>query len=73
VAQTGCGVGWRSIDRKGYHYGASDLRLPARDRTKFGYSYFNGGHWDGNQLIPADYVAAATSPKGWCRVLGIRD
>jgi hypothetical protein len=35
--------------------------------------YFNGGPWDGNQLIPTAYVAAATSPKGWCRVLDGRD
>ena len=32
--------------------------------AKFGYLYLNGGRWDGDQLIPADYVAAATSPGG---------
>jgi hypothetical protein len=32
--------------------------------AKFGYLYLNGGRWDGNQLIPADYVAAATSQTG---------
>jgi CubicO group peptidase (beta-lactamase class C family) len=51
------------VDPQGYHYGRS-LRLPARELPKFGYLYLNGGRWDGNQLIPADYVAAATSPKG---------
>jgi CubicO group peptidase (beta-lactamase class C family) len=48
---------------QGYDYDRS-LRLPAREQRKFGYLYLNGGRWDGNQLIRADYVAAATSPKG---------
>ena len=56
-------VAW-PVDPQGYHYGAAYLRLPARDLAKFGYLYLNGGQWDGNQLIPADYVAAATSVQG---------
>ena len=56
-------VAW-PVDPQGYHYGASALRLPARDLAKFGYLYLNGGQWDGSQLVPADYVAAATSATG---------
>jgi CubicO group peptidase (beta-lactamase class C family) len=56
-------VAW-PVDPQGYHYGAALLRLPARDLAKFGYLYLNGGRWDGEQVIPADYVAAATSPSG---------
>jgi CubicO group peptidase (beta-lactamase class C family) len=56
-------VAW-PVDPQGFHYGAAYLRLPSRDLAKFGYLYLNGGQWDSHQLIPADYVAAATSPRG---------
>jgi CubicO group peptidase (beta-lactamase class C family) len=56
-------VAW-PVDPQGYHYGAALLRLPARDLAKFGYLYLNGGRWDGKQVIPADYVTAATSLEG---------
>jgi CubicO group peptidase (beta-lactamase class C family) len=56
-------VAW-PVDPQGYHDGAGSLRLPARDMAKFGYLYLNGGRWNGNQLIPGDYVAAATSARG---------
>jgi CubicO group peptidase (beta-lactamase class C family) len=56
-------VAW-PVDPQGHHLGAAFLRLPARDLATFGYLYLNGGRWDGQQLIPADYVAAATSVSG---------
>jgi CubicO group peptidase (beta-lactamase class C family) len=56
-------VAW-PIDPQGHHFGGAFLRLPARDLAKLGYLYLNGGRWDGNQVIPADYVTAATTLSG---------
>ena len=59
-------VGW-AVDPQGYNFGGAFLKLPARDLAKFGYLYLNGGRWDGQQVVPADYVAAATSAEGSSR------
>jgi CubicO group peptidase (beta-lactamase class C family) len=56
-------VAWPT-DPQGFHYGGGFLRLPAREVAKFGYLYLNGGRWDGQQVIPADYVVASTSAAG---------
>jgi CubicO group peptidase (beta-lactamase class C family) len=52
-------VAWPS-DPQGYLTGFGGLKLPARDLAKLGYLYLNGGRWDGVQVIPANYVRAAT-------------
>ena len=57
------GIAWIR-DPQGYHYGASTLRLSAQDLAKLGYLYLNGGRWDGKQVVPAEFVATATSPAG---------
>jgi CubicO group peptidase (beta-lactamase class C family) len=54
-------VAWPT-DRQGYHFGASLLKLPARDLAKLGYLYLNGGRWDTTQVVPAAYVRASTQP-----------
>jgi len=56
-------VAW-PVDPQGHHFGASYLRLPVRELAKLGHLYLNGGQWDGHQLVPVDFVTAATSPRG---------
>lgn len=47
--------------RQGYHFGDAFLKLPTRDLLRFGFLYLNDGRWDDQQIVPADYVRAATS------------
>lgn len=37
----------------------ADLQLTSRDMARFGYLYLNNGVWDGQQIVPADWVAAS--------------
>ena len=41
--------------------GGWGLRLTPRDMAKLGYLFLNGGTWDGQQLVPADWVRTATA------------
>jgi len=50
---------WDS-DRHGIRYGGGSLYLKPRDMAKFGYLYLHNGTWDGQQIVPADFVAEAT-------------
>ena len=43
-------------DWDGHNNGCGDLHLTARDMAKFGLLYLNDGEWEGNQIIPADWV-----------------
>ena len=51
---------WTSSPQ-GISLGYSDLQLTTRDMAKFGLLFLRGGQWEGKQIIPADYVAAAIS------------
>ena len=46
-------------DKHGICFGGGELYLEPRDMAKFGYLYLNGGEWDGEQVVPADFVAAS--------------
>ncbi|MCF8363826.1 MAG: beta-lactamase family protein [Prolixibacteraceae bacterium] len=48
-------------DKEGYHIGGSELYLTTRAMTKFGVLYLNGGEYDGNQIIPRDWVSESTT------------
>jgi len=47
----------------GRSMGYSGLRLRPLDLARIGYLYLRGGEWDGEQLLPRDWVAASTSPR----------
>ena len=43
-------------DAEGHNNGCGDLHLAARDAAKFGLLYLNDGMYEGNQVIPTDWV-----------------
>ena len=45
---------------KGYSDGALKLMLTSRDIAKFGYLYLKNGLWDGQQLVPRDWILEST-------------
>ncbi len=47
-------------DQSGVCYGGHDLYLRPRDMAKFGFLYLNNGSWDGQQIVPANWVATST-------------
>lgn len=44
-----------------YTFGGSGLHICTEDIAKFGQLYLQKGNWDGKQLVPESWVAAATS------------
>lgn len=47
----------------GYPEGAARMFIRPRDMLKVGITYLNGGQWNGEQVIPASWVAACFEPK----------
>ena len=47
-------------DPDGINIGGWGLRINPRDMAKFGFLYLHEGEWDGQQIVPAEWVAAAT-------------
>ena len=46
-------------DRSGLPIGGWGLELTTRDMAKLGTLYLNQGSWEGEQIVPAEWVAAA--------------
>jgi CubicO group peptidase (beta-lactamase class C family) len=51
---------WPS-DPQGVTIGGYSLALTPREMAKFGYLFLNQGQWDGQTVVPADWVAASTA------------
>ncbi len=47
-------------DPQGISIGWEGLEMMPRDMAKIGYLYLNKGLWDGQQVVPADWVEAST-------------
>jgi CubicO group peptidase (beta-lactamase class C family) len=56
------GLPWK-VDALGHAAGYAGLHFTVREMAKFGYLWLNNGVWDGDQIVPEDYVAAATKPQ----------
>ncbi|HZY80459.1 MAG TPA: serine hydrolase, partial [Cyclobacteriaceae bacterium] len=54
------GMDWET-DPKGISTGGYGLRVRTEDIAKFGQLYLQKGMWDNKQLIPAEWIAQATS------------
>jgi CubicO group peptidase (beta-lactamase class C family) len=46
-------------EAQGIRFGGFGLSLTPRDMAKFGLLYLNNGAWDGEQIVPADYVTSS--------------
>ncbi len=51
-----------SHDPEGHTVGGWGVRATVREFAKFGYLYLNEGNWDGEQVVPAQWVEDSTSP-----------
>jgi CubicO group peptidase (beta-lactamase class C family) len=53
-------VYWPS-DPQGIIFGAGGMRMTTRDMAKFGQLYLQGGVWDGQQVVPVEWVEASVT------------
>jgi len=52
----GAEVGDWLQDRDGHYIGSGGIHVTAREAARFGALYLNDGEYEGNQIIPADWV-----------------
>jgi CubicO group peptidase (beta-lactamase class C family) len=55
------GFGW-ATDPNGIEYGAVGLRLRAPDMMKIGELYRQGGVWNGQKIVPTNWIRQSISP-----------
>ncbi|WEG15127.1 serine hydrolase [Alkalihalophilus pseudofirmus] len=49
------------IDSNGYYTGGYKMEMAPADLAKIGYLFLNGGRWEGDQLIPQEWVETSTA------------
>lgn len=49
-----------SADPRGINNGGGDLFLYPRDMAKLGFLWLHGGEWDGQQIVPREWVRASS-------------
>jgi CubicO group peptidase (beta-lactamase class C family) len=52
-------VAWPADDQ-GVSHGWGDLHLEPRDMAKLGFLWLNGGRWEDRQIVPRDWMEAAS-------------
>ena len=60
----GIGLGEWDRDPQGRYLGGNNMSLRPRDMLKFGQLYVNGGRFEGQQLVPEDWITASWRPTG---------
>lgn len=53
---------WETGRTDGYPQMDGTLMLRPRDMARIGWMVLEGGAWNGTQVVPADWIAASTSP-----------
>lgn len=59
-AYTDAGPAW-AVDAQGRNIGAALLKMRPTDMAKIGQLFLDEGEWEGQQVVPAEWVATATT------------
>lgn len=54
---------WKAYPKNGKIAAAAGLRLRPRDAAKIGQLVLNGGKWNGQQIVSADWIAQSITPR----------